>query len=77
MYNLPQGMKKPDGLETLAWKLSAGSFFITSTDEGIKLFFRACYDACMGKYSQSHIKSLEDIVTYLRSSIERERLFDT
>ena len=74
-YILPQGTKKPDGLGTLAGKLSAGSSFITSTDQGINLFFRACYNACMGKYSQSHIISLEGTVIYLRSSIER--LFDT
>lgn len=63
-YILHQGMRKPDGLGTLAGKLSAGSSFITSTDQGIKLFFRACYNPCMGKYSQSHIKSLEGTVVY-------------
>lgn len=76
-YVLPQGMKKPDCLGTLAGKISAGSSFIPSTDQGIKLIFGACYDACMGKYSQPHTKSLEGTVIYLRSSIEREGLFNT
>jgi len=69
-------MKKPVGLGKLAEKLSAGSSFINSADQSIKLFFRACYDAYTGKYSLFYTKSLEGTVAYLRSSTERERFSD-